>query len=80
MRPSQRQALAYWLSATGQSICEIGRVLRCSDQAAQNVLTEARKKAQRAGLTYLFQPPAVQSQAESGMSVAKRLAQEAGLV
>jgi len=80
MRPSQRQALAYWLAATGESVCEIGRVLCCSSEAAQGTLATAKKKAQTVGLSYAFQAPLVENKAESGMSVAKRLAQEAGLV
>jgi len=79
MRPSQRQALAYWLAATGVSVCEIGRVLCCSSEAAQGTLAAARRKAQAVGLTYACQSP-VEPKAESGLSVAKRLAQEAGLV
>ena len=79
--PSQKQAYAFWLHASGMTAKQIGKALTCSPQCAQATLDGARKKAAKIGLTYkidLKEQPNMPN--ESGLGIAMRLAREANLI
>lgn len=79
--PTERQALVFWLHATGMTCREIAEELGCSPEAARNVLVQAQQKARKIGLTYkieLKKPERMPN--ESGMGIAMRLAREANLI
>jgi transposase len=77
--PTERQALVFWLHATGMTCRRISEQLGCSPEAARNVLVQAQQKARKTGLSYSITQPK-QEPNESGMGIAMRLAKEAKLI
>ena len=77
--PTAKQALVYWLYASGMTCRMIGEELSCSPEAARNLLVKAQRKAKEIGLTFELKKP-VEMPKESGMSIAVRLAREANLI
>jgi len=77
--PTEKQALVYWLVASGMSCRMVGEELGCSPEAVRNLLVKAQQKARRIGLSYKLEKKQ-QELAESGFSIMKRLAQEAKLI
>lgn len=77
MTPTEKQALAYWLHASGMTSIQIGEHMGISAQAAHKHLEEARYKARCIGLQYTRQDTKPE---QLGFSVMKQLAKEAGLV
>ncbi|CAB4135979.1 hypothetical protein UFOVP917_23 [uncultured Caudovirales phage] len=79
--PTEKQALVFWLAASGMSCRMIGEEIGISPEAARNLLVKAQQKAKRIGLEYkvsLKKPEPMPN--ESGMGIAMRLAREANLI
>lgn len=77
--PTERQALAYWLHASGMTARQIGEHLGCSRESAQVVLAKAQAKARALGFSIQRTPQPI-TIVGSGMTVARQLAMEAGLL
>lgn len=77
--PTEKQALVYWLVASGMTCRMVGEEIGISPEAARNLLVKAQAKAQKIGLTYKVERRQPEP-AESGFSTLKRLAQEAKLI
>lgn len=77
--PTEKQALVYWLAASGMTCRMIGEELGISPENARCLLVKAQQKARRIGLSYKLERRQPEP-AESGFSTLKRLAQEAKLI
>ena len=78
--PTPSEAQALWLHATGLCAREIADAVGRSPATVSTMLTAAKRKAIAAGVRIEYAPTVVASTQESGMSIARRLAQEAGLI
>jgi transposase len=80
--PSERQALAFWLHATGMTCRQMAELFDCSVEAARSHLVQAQQKAKKLGLSYKIElkPQSKLPDNESGMGIALRLAREANLI
>ena len=79
--PTERQALVYWLAASGMTCRMIGEEIGCSPEAARNLLVKAQQKAKKIGLEYKLSLKKLEPMPnESGMGIAMRLAREAKLI
>ena len=80
--PSERQALVYWMHATGMTCRMIAEELGCSVEAARSHLVQAQQKARKIGLFYKIElkPEPKTPDNESGIGMALRLAREANLI
>jgi transposase len=82
MLPSERQALVYWMHATGMTCRMIAADLGCSVESARGCLVQAQQKARKVGLSYKIElkPQPQTPDKESGIGMALRLAREANLI
>jgi hypothetical protein len=80
--PSERQALAFWLHATGMTCRQMAELFDCSVEAVRSHLVQAQQKAKKLGLSYKIElkPQSQLPDKESGMGIALRLAREANLI
>jgi DNA-directed RNA polymerase specialized sigma24 family protein len=80
--PSERQALVFWLHATGMTCRQMAELFKCSADAARSHLVQAQQKARKVGLSYKIElkPQPETPDKESGMGIALRLAREANLI
>lgn len=79
--PTPSEAQALWLHATGLCAREIAEAVGRSPATVSTMLTQAKRKAIASGVRIEYTPPVVAiSTQESGFSIARRLAQEAGLI
>ena len=80
--PSERQALAFWLHATGMTCRQMAELFECSVEAARSCLVQAKQKARKVGLSYKIElkPQPQTPDKESGIGMALRLAREANLI
>lgn len=80
--PSERQALVYWMHATGMTCRMIAAELGCSPESARSHLVQAQQKAKKLGLSYKIElkPQPQIPDKESGIGMALRLAREANLI
>lgn len=78
--PTPLEAKCLWLSSIGMTLKEIAKETSHTTGIVNAALVCARKKATASGLRILVTPPPEPaSQNESGFSLLKRLAVEAGL-
>jgi len=80
MMPTPIQAQALWLHTEGRSIGEIAASTGRTPEAVTQALTEARRAATAAGLRMVVIRPKATEETGSGLSGARRLAKEAGLL
>lgn len=77
--PTEKQALVFWLAASGMTCRMIAEEIGTSPESARCLLVKAQQKARRIGLSYKIERKQPEP-AESGFSILKRLAQEAKLI
>lgn len=79
MSPTPIQAQTLWLHTEGRSAAEIAAATGRTKAAVTQALTEARRAATAVGLRMVVIKPKVEQQL-TGLSGARRLAKEAGLL
>lgn len=78
--PTPIQAQTLWLHTEGRTAAEIARLTGRTPASATQALAEARRVASATGLRMVVIRPKATEETGSGLSVAKRLAKEAGLL
>jgi len=80
MMPTPIQAQTLWLYTEGRSTAEIAASTGRTAAAVTQALTEARRVATAVGLRMVVIRQKALEETGSGLSVARRLAKEAGLL
>ena len=80
MMPTPIQAQTLWLHAEGRSTAEIAAITGRTLAAITTALTEARRVATASGLRMVVIKPKHTEETGTGLSGARRLAKEAGLL
>jgi hypothetical protein len=80
MMPTPIQAQTLWLYTEGRSTAEIAAITGRTPAAITTALTEARRAATAVGLRMVVIRPKSTEETGSGLSGARRLAKEAGLL
>jgi hypothetical protein len=80
MMPTPVQAQTLWLYTEGRSTADIAAATGRTPAAVTQALVEARRAATAVGLRMVVIRPKVTEETASGLSGARRLAKEAGLL